>query len=448
MYKYLIKSVKTLAGIENNALRESVFPLAWEGRVILKDGYLVDPKNGIEGNYDVAFKGDQITEVGIIEPVAGDVVLDCKDLLVIPGLVDMHLHLGDLFEVTTNPIFEAAAHGITFAFSPGAGNTLMAPSLLGAEVDRGLPINLGLYLGASNVLATSMDTEELAAFFRGECADEVAGTKMSRNPFTLSTGNLVLGIKDHMGHYVMDDDKLDRIFEVTSKAQMLFMSHTQDPAHTLRLAKLSKGRPLHLGHTTAVACGTHGDPVESMQKMIDLCKEEHITGEFVTTMLRENRGSREGLLMDKKAQDLAYQALADKVVDILISDGQCDATMKGFGDCRDDIPCILELVEKQVLSLSDAVATMTCNPAKLFHKRTGIAWWDEKIGHLGAGALANVTVIDRTNKSMMYTICNGEITGFEKRAVRRGIGAGGFVTKAGMVRKTGVGDVTLYSVQQ
>ncbi len=139
----------------------------------------------------------------------------------------MHLHLGDLFEVTTNPIFEAAAHGITFAFSPGAGNTLMAPSLLGAEVDRGLPINLGLYLGASNVLATSMDTEELAAFFRGECADEVAGTKMSRNPFTLSTGNLVLGIKDHMGHYVMDDDKLDRIFEVTSKAQMLFMSHTQ-----------------------------------------------------------------------------------------------------------------------------------------------------------------------------------------------------------------------------
>ncbi len=161
--------------------------------------------------------------------------------------------------------------------------------------------------------------------------------------------------------------------------------------------------------------------------MIDLCKEEHITGEFVTTMLRENRGSREGLLMDKKAQDLAYQALADRqVVDILISDGQCDATMKGFGDCRDDIPCILELVEKQVLSLSDAVATMTCNPAKLFHKRTGIAWWDEKIGHLGAGALANVTVIDRTNKSMMYTICNGEITGFEKRAVRRGIGAGGF----------------------
>ncbi len=78
MYKYLIKSVKTLAGIENNALRESVFPLAWEGRVILKDGYLVDPKNKIEGNYDVAFKGDQITEVGIIEPVAGDVVLDCK----------------------------------------------------------------------------------------------------------------------------------------------------------------------------------------------------------------------------------------------------------------------------------------------------------------------------------------------------------------------------------
>ncbi len=448
MYKAPVNKVKILANITNNELLESIFPLKVEGRFILKDGYVVDPKNNLEMQTDIAFQGDKIVEVGSIEPAAGDVVLDCKDLLVVPGLIDMHLHLGDLFEVTTNPIFEAATHGITYAFSPGAGNTLMAPSLLGAEVDRGLPINLGVYLGASNVLATCMDTGELAAFFRGECADEVAGTKMSRNPFTLSTGNLVMGIKDHMGHYIMDDEKLNKVFDVTSQAKMLFMSHTQDPDHSMRLANLSNGRPFHLGHTTAVACGTHGDPVESMKRMIDLCKEEHITGEFVTTMLRENRGSREGLLMDKVAQDVAYQALSDKIVDILISDGQNDATMKGFGDCRDNIPCILELVEKKVLSLSDAVATMTCNPAKLFYKRTGVAWWDEKVGHLGVGALANITVIDRSNKSMMYTICNGEITGFEKRVVRRGIGAGGLVTKSGMVRKTGVGDITLYSVKR
>ena len=57
----------------------------------------------------------------------------------------MHLHLGDLFEVSTDPMYGAVANGVTMGLSPGAGNTFMAPALLGAEVDRGLPVNIGVY---------------------------------------------------------------------------------------------------------------------------------------------------------------------------------------------------------------------------------------------------------------------------------------------------------------
>jgi len=89
--------------------------------------------------------------------------------------------------------------------------------------------------------------------------------------------------------------------------------------------------------------------------------------------------------------------------------------MKGFGDTRDDIPAILELVEMGVLSLQDAVATMTCNPARLIGKRTGNDWWTEKVGHLGKDALANVTIINHNIKSVAYTIVNGEVVGFENR---------------------------------
>src|SRR5699024_5449907 len=99
---------------------------------------------------------------------------------------------------------------------------------------------------------------------------------------------------------------------------------------------------------------------------------------------------------------------------------------------------ILELVELGVLSLSDSVATMTYNPARLIEKRTGNEWWTEKIGHLGKGALANITVIDKNTKSMIYTMVNGKVVGFENRAIRRGSGAGGFVSKFGMVKRLGV----------
>ena len=67
------------------------------------------------------------------------------------------------------------------------------------------------------------------------------------------------------------------------------------------------------------------------------------------------------------------------------------------------------------------------------------------MGHLGVGALANITVIDPDDKLATYTIVNGEIVSFENRIVRRSQGAGGWISKFGMVRKTGVGDLAMFS---
>lgn len=450
MYSTRVGMLKeVLASVKAGSLSDPNKGLDKAGKIVLKNGMVVDPKNKVEEVLDIAILGDEIVEVGEdIYVEKGDVVIDCEGLLVIPGLLDMHLHLCDLFEVSTDPIYGAAADGVTMALSPGAGNTFMAPALLGAEVDRGVPINLGLYQGAASVLSTMLSVDELIKLYKGELDEETASSKMTRNGITNTTASLVVGIKDHMGHFLMADENIDKIFEITSQAKLIYMTHTQDPDHTLRLVELSRGRPLHLGHATAVGCGTHKDAVESMKIIVDLCKKDNVTGEFVTTMLRKGGGSREGLIMPEKAQQVAYNALEQGIVDILISDGQNDATMKGFGDTRDNIPAILELVEMGVLTLSDSVATMTSNPARFIAERTGNDWWTEKVGHLGKGALANVTVIKRETKSAVYTIVNGEIVGFESRAVRRGSGAGGFISKFGMAKRTGVGDLVMFSYQR
>lgn len=62
-----------------------------------------------------------------------------------------------------------------------------------------------------------------------------------------------------------------------------------------RLVGLSKGRPIHLAHATAAGCGTHTGAAEGMQRVIDLVDGDVVTAEFVTTMLREGKGSLEGL---------------------------------------------------------------------------------------------------------------------------------------------------------
>ena len=422
-------------------------PPAAGGRLLLQGGLVVDPKNGVEEPRDLALLGGVVHSCQPHIPTEpGDTVIDCRGLYVFPGLIDMHLHLGDLFEVSTDPFAHAAADGVTVAFSPGAGNTLLAPSLLGAEFDRGLPISAGVYAGAPALLATSLDDEELVSYFTGTLAREVALQKLSRNPIGVATGMQIIGVKDHMGHFILSDESAERIFSVTSRAGLLFMTHTQDPEHACRMAALSKGRPLYLGHASAAGCGTFGDGAADMKQVLDLLAQPNIDGELLASMMRQNRGCREGLRIDSRAQQLCYQALADGRVQVLASDGQGDATMKGFGDSRDNIPALFELCDLGVLPLSKAVALMTKIPAHILSARTGNPWFEQQLGHLGCGAAANVTVADRHTGRAIYTIVNGQLAAFESRPLRSGWGAGRLVCRFGSLSRTGVGDCSMGTV--
>lgn len=417
------------------------------GRLLLKGGFVTDPKNHLEDYRDILIDNGCICQsASQIQAKPGDSVIDCKGLHIWPGLIDMHLHICDLYEVHTNTAFGAAQDGVTSGLSPGAGNTFMTPALLGAEMDRGLPINTGVYLGASNVLGSMLTEEELVLLFQGKLDEKIKEQKMSRNWITNVTAQYIVGIKEHMGHCLLSDETIQRAVRIAEKSGMLFMSHTQDVEHTERIFRLSDGMHFHLGHANAAGCGTHGDPCDSMRRVIRMLKEERVSGEFVTSMLRRGLGGREGLLADKRAREIALQALSDKVVKILVSDGQNQSTMKGFGDTRDNIPCLIELMEDQVLSPADAVAAMTANPAELLYKRTGNEDW-KRYGNLSEGAYANLTIVDKEDKLAVYTITNGIITSFENRYLRSCGKAGNWVSKFGTRENMGVGDIPLYKVK-
>ena len=314
------------------------------------------------------------------------------------------------------------------------------------KLDRGFPLNAGIYIGAAGLLACSLTNDELVALFCGELESHIAFQRLTRNAVTNQTAPFVVGVKEHMGHAILTDGNIERLYDVAGRAQLMLMSHTQDAEHTERVAALANGRPLHLGHTSAAGCGENGG--ESLARVLELCTQPNITGEFVTGMLRKSGGNREGLrLTDPLARRLALDALRDGTVDILVSDGQGQATMKGFGDTRDNIPAILELAEDGVLSLSGAVATMTANPAKLLAARTGSDWWQRETGHLGAGALANITVVDKAAKRAVITLVNGQIAAVEGRLVRGGAAAGHWIWARGHLAHMGVGNLPLWRMR-
>lgn len=62
--------------------------------LLIKNGYMIDPKSGKEGNYDILTEKDRIVKIGkSLEPPEGSCkVIDAEGLLVAPGLVDVHVH--------------------------------------------------------------------------------------------------------------------------------------------------------------------------------------------------------------------------------------------------------------------------------------------------------------------------------------------------------------------
>src|SRR5476649_2678068 len=62
---------------------------------LLKGGRVVDPANGRDGVFDLLIDGDRIARVGRDLPIDTDVkvVAVPGGLVVVPGLIDMHVHL-------------------------------------------------------------------------------------------------------------------------------------------------------------------------------------------------------------------------------------------------------------------------------------------------------------------------------------------------------------------
>ena len=66
-------------------------------KILIKNGHVIDPANGVDKVTDIFVSGRLISEVGVDPDLEGVemVVIDAKGKIVAPGLVDMHVHFRD-----------------------------------------------------------------------------------------------------------------------------------------------------------------------------------------------------------------------------------------------------------------------------------------------------------------------------------------------------------------
>ncbi|MEJ7762463.1 MAG: dihydroorotase [Thermomicrobiales bacterium] len=83
-------------------------------RWVIRGGHVVDPASGVDGPADVLVDTGHVREVGEGLSVAGAAVFDASGCLVVPGLIDMHVHLRE-------PGFEAKETVATGTAAAAAG---------------------------------------------------------------------------------------------------------------------------------------------------------------------------------------------------------------------------------------------------------------------------------------------------------------------------------------
>ncbi|MEZ5103965.1 MAG: amidohydrolase/deacetylase family metallohydrolase [Draconibacterium sp.] len=76
-----------------------IFAMAWDAMsqqydIVIKGGHVIDPKNNIDGNMDIAIASGKIAHVSDnINANEGKKTIDARNLYVTPGIIDIHVHV-------------------------------------------------------------------------------------------------------------------------------------------------------------------------------------------------------------------------------------------------------------------------------------------------------------------------------------------------------------------
>jgi hypothetical protein len=89
----------------------------------LQGGRIIDPANNLDGRADVAVQNGRIAQVATnIDPADATAVIDATGLLVVPGLIDIHMHAYFTREpetISVMPDFHSFRSGVTTVVDTG-----------------------------------------------------------------------------------------------------------------------------------------------------------------------------------------------------------------------------------------------------------------------------------------------------------------------------------------
>lgn len=383
-------------------------------RLLIRRGRVVDPASGIDGRRDVLISGGKVRSVDrSIPPRKSDEVLDASGLWVIPGIIDMHVHLrepgGEASETIETGTRAAAEGGVTTVLAmPNTRPAIDSPG----QVRR--VRSLARAKGKVNVLVAAAvtrgqrgerltDMERLAAAGAGAFTDDgrpVMSAELMRRALCGARA-LGLPVLDHS-----EDDDLSAggvLHEgpAARRAKVRGIPAASESLMALRnaaLCDITRG-PLHLCH---VSCAPTVELVRRVKAAGLPVTAEAAPHHFTLCDANIPRGRRavdfkmKPPLRSRADLRAVREGLADGTLDAIATDhAPHSPALKSRGLGRAPfgvigletvVPLSLSLVGAGLLSRKALVDRLSAAPARILGLRSK--------GSLRRGADADVTIID------------------------------------------------------
>lgn len=380
--------------------------------LLIRNGTVIDPANGIEEARDVLVRDGRIAAVGAPGSLDADgaEVVDAANCWVVPGLIDMHVHLRE-------PGYEYRETIATGTRSAVAGGFTGVACMANTE-----PVNDN---GAVTMAIVERAREaDLARVFPiGAVSKGLRGEQLAEIGEMHAAG--IVALSDD-GKPIMDGNLMRRALEYATMFGLPVIVHEED-------VNIGAGGVMNEGEVS-LRLGLRGLPAAAEDAMIarDIAILERTQGHLHVAHISTRGGVH--LVREAKARGLAVTAeaaphhftlteeavegyntnakmkpplrtaadvaavragLADGTIDAIATDHaphhrdekevEFDKANDGIVGLETAVPLSLQLWREHGMSRSRLVAALSTNPARILRL---------DLGTLGVGAVADVTVID------------------------------------------------------
>lgn len=380
-------------------------------RTLIKNGRMLDPKNSIDQICDLYIEGGNISQIGIDLNISADQIIEAKDLIVTPGLVDMHVHLREPGFEYKETIATGTRSAVAGGFTTVACMANTKPTIDSPDLVDFIHLQAKEY-GSANVLPIGAITKDLDGKLTTDWRSliEAGVVALSDDGKTVMDASImwnVLVLSAEMGFPVIDhceEHNLTKgtvmnLGKISLELGLPGQSNAAEEiiiARDLLLAEQTGGH-VHIAHVSTEG----GVDLIHWAKQREICVTAEACPHHFTITDAEivDHGAKAKVhppLRTQKDVEAIIHGLAEGIIDTIATDHAPHASFEkdrgmqeapaGIIGLETSVPLVLtKLVNTGKLELNDAIAKMTHIPSEIL----GI-----DRGTLSVDAVADVTLID------------------------------------------------------